>query len=100
MADKIEANYEQLGSIAKSFSQEADTIETMLKQIQSNIDQLEAGGWIGRGANSFFAEMRDDVVPGVERLQAALEEASQTTNEIAKLFREAEETASSRFRMA
>src|SRR5688500_5184591 len=100
MADKVEANYEMLGSIAKQFSQEADAIEQMLKNLESNIDQLEGGGWIGRGANAFYAELRDEVLPGVERLTQALEDASRTTSEIAKLFREAEETASNRFKMS
>jgi len=100
MAEKIEADYQQLATIAKNFAQEADTVEQMLKIIQTHLDNLEGGGWIGRGANSFFAEMHDDVLPGVQRLQAALEEASRVSGEIARMFREAEETASNRFRVA
>lgn len=100
MAEKIEANYEQLNQIAKNFTQEADAIEQMLGEINACVDSLESGGWIGRGANSFYAEMHDEVLPAVQRLREALEEAARTTGEIAKTFREAEETASAKFRVA
>lgn len=100
MAEKIEANYEQLGMIARNFTQESDVIDQMLKEVESRLGDLEGGGWIGRGAQACYAEMHDEVLPAVQRLREALEEAARTTGELARIFREAEETASSRFRVA
>ncbi|MCE7947786.1 MAG: hypothetical protein DYG88_10200 [Chloroflexi bacterium CFX4] len=41
------------------FSQHANTTTQLLNALQRQVDQLAAGGWRGRGADQFYAEMKD-----------------------------------------
>lgn len=92
-APKIRADYEGLKKIAQSFSSEADQISGMTRSVQSNIDTLRGGDWIGPGATAFYQEMDSDVTPGLKRLSAALNEAARATNQINQLINGAERDA-------
>lgn len=98
MADEIKADYDQLGQVASRFSNQSQAVEEMLRDLRSKLEKLENGGWIGEGADAFFAEMNDEVIPAVTRLIEALVEGNQVTNEISRHVRDAEEQASATFR--
>jgi WXG100 family type VII secretion target len=97
-SDEIKADYEQLEQVAGRFANQAQAIEEMLQSIRSSMDPLENGGWIGRGASSFFSEMSSEVLPACQRLINVLHDASQATKDIANVMKRAEDEASSPFR--
>ena len=98
MVDEIRADYDQLGQVASRFTSQSQAIEGMLRAVRGRLEKLENGGWIGLGANAFFAEMRGEVLPAVTRLIEALAEGAQVTNEIGRHIHEAEDQASALFR--
>lgn len=98
MSDEIRADYDQLEQIASQFANQSQAIQQMLQNVRSSMDNLENDGWIGRGSDAFFDEMHSEVLPASQRLQDALEEASQATRQIVQTIRQAEEEASSPFR--
>lgn len=97
MADTVNINYQEMAAIAKKFSQQQQQIVNMERRLKSAVQSLHNQGWIGLGSDSFFREMEDKVLPGVDRLQAALAEASQETNKISKMLTEAEQGAAGLF---
>ncbi len=97
IGNKIQADYDQLTSIANQFAQEASSTEQLTNQIMSLVGELEGGGWIGRGADSFYNEMHDLVEPGLTRLARALEDASNAVKQISNVMSQAEHEASSLF---
>ncbi|MCB0191785.1 MAG: WXG100 family type VII secretion target [Anaerolineae bacterium] len=98
MADNIiQADYEQLEDIARQFTGQGESTEALLKNIRNKFEQLENGGWIGRGADAFFKEMNGELLPAITRMGAALELASKTTLEINNIVRQSEEEAANLF---
>jgi WXG100 family type VII secretion target len=79
------------------FSQHATTTTHLLNALQRQVDQLASGGWRGRGADAFYAEMKDWVLPAVDRLVKALEEACRCTETLAERFQAAEREAAALF---
>lgn len=98
MAQQIQANYDDLQDVASRFTNQAQAIQAMLQRVSSSYSKLRGGGWQGRGADAFFGEMEDIVLPATGRLQDALEQAGQATGNIARAVKQAEEEASSLFR--
>lgn len=97
MGGKIQADYDELANISNEFLQEAAGVEQLTNQIVSLVGELEGGGWIGRGADAFYAEMHDMVEPGLQRLARALEEAGGAMRQISNIISQAEQEASSLF---
>ncbi len=99
MADEIRANYDELDDVATRFQNQSQAIQEMMQKVTSSMDKLENGGWIGRGSDAFFAEMHGEVLPAVTRLQNVLSEGSQVTKAIVKTMQQAEQEASSPFKV-
>jgi len=97
IGQKIQANYDELTSIANLFAQESSAAEQLMNQIMSLVGELEGGGWIGRGADAFFAEMHDEVEPALQRMVQALEDASSSVKQISSIISQAEQEASGLF---
>ena len=95
---KIQADYDELSQIANEFNQEASAAEQLMNNIMNLVGQLEGGGWIGRGAESFYAEMYDLVEPGMQRLVQALEDGGSSIQKISSIVEQAENEASSQFK--
>lgn len=93
----VQADYDVLESVTNTFNQLADVNQDMYNSVRSMSEQLSQEGWIGRGSNAFFAEMSQDVLPRLQRLCQALEEAGQTTRQISQIMEQAEQEARSRF---
>ncbi len=96
--DEVRADYEQLEQVANQFQAQSQAIQQMLQNVKGSMDPLVGGGWIGRGSDAFYAEMEGEVLPATQRLQAALEEASQATKKITQTMQQAEDNASALFR--
>ena len=96
-APTVRSDYDQLKNVSSSFSQQADTLNGMNQNLQGNIDTLQGGDWIGQGAQAFFKEMNDQVMPTLKRLQSAMSESARITQQISQIMKQAEENASKCF---
>jgi len=98
MFDTIEADYDRLEQVSSRFMNQTNTVQQTLSHIQGSMGNLQ-GNWIGRGSEAFFAEMQGVVLPAVTQLQQALEEGARVTNMVTQIIQQAEEEASSCFRV-
>lgn len=94
----IQAQYDQLASVAQHFGAQAEACAAMQQQLLQRLQPLEQGGWQGHGRNAFLTEMSSAVLPAVQRLIAALQSGQCTTVQISDIMRAAEEEASQPFR--
>lgn len=97
MTFKVQADYDDLARISQQFAQQASESEQTMHRIESCMQELQGGGWIGRGAQSFYQEMEDEVLPGLNRLCQALEDGASTIRRISDVLRQAEEEAAGTF---
>jgi WXG100 family type VII secretion target len=98
MADEIQADYDKLGQVSSRFNSQAQATREMTRKVRAAMQKLEQGGWIGRGADSFFAEMNGVVLPALKRMEVALTTGAQVSKEISQKMRSAEEEACSPFK--
>ncbi len=96
----VRSNHDELKTIASKFSAEADAVNQMNQNLNSNIETLKGGDWIGPGAQTFYKEMDGEVMPSLKRLNKALGEASRVTNQISQAMKNAENAASGQLRLA
>jgi len=97
MAEEIRADYDQLDEVANRFAKQAQVAEQLKKSLQSKMEPLENGDWIGQGSDAFFEEMNSDIMPAVERLIDVLQDASAVAKEIIQKLKQAEEEAQQPF---
>jgi len=98
-APQFRGDYEMLAQIAQAFGQHASLTKTSLQRIQRAVNTLQSGDWIGTGANAFYREMSDQVLPTLKRLAAALESADRTLRKVSQIIKQAEDEASRLFRL-
>jgi|SRR5579859_2886278 len=98
-APTVRSDYDQLNQISQSFSSQADTLNNMNQNLQSNFETLQGGDWIGQGANAFFQEFNNSVMPTLKRLQSALSESARITAQISQVMKQAEDDASKVFHL-
>lgn len=98
-APQFRGDYEMLAQIAQAFGQHASLTKTSLQRIQREVNTLQSGDWIGTGANAFYREMSDQVLPTLKRLAAALESADRTLRKVSQIIKQAEDEASRLFRL-
>lgn len=96
--DIIQADYDALAAVASRFGNQARSNQELLARVRQAMRPLEGGGWQGRGSAAFFGEMNGDVLPAMQRLAAALDQARSMTLDIARVVRQAEEEAARPFR--
>ena len=97
-AEIIQATYDDLETLAASFGDCAEANADLYNRIVRGFQALQDGGWQGRGAAAFFAEMDSELLPAMQRLTSALAEGRAVLLEIKSLIEEAEEEAASPFR--
>src|SRR5258708_39182275 len=98
-APTVRSDYDQLKNVAGTFSKQADALNQMNQNLQSCVDTLQGGDWIGQGANAFFKEFSDTVMPTLKRLHNAMSESARITQQIAQVMKNAEESASKVFHL-
>ncbi|MEW5988028.1 MAG: WXG100 family type VII secretion target [Chloroflexota bacterium] len=96
--EKVQANYDELATVADRFDEQATGIEGHLQKVKQSVEALQRGGWVGQGANAFFAEMEDEVLPAVQRLVVALADSCKTCSQINDTLQTAEEEAAGPFK--
>jgi WXG100 family type VII secretion target len=98
MAERVRADYDQLSEVARSFERESTELRRALDAIRRQVEVLERGDWIGKGAQAFYREMRSQVLPSLQRLVNALEAASRVTLQASRVMKEAEDDSANLFR--
>ncbi|MBI9044775.1 MAG: WXG100 family type VII secretion target [Anaerolineaceae bacterium] len=96
--DKIEVNYEELQRSAKIFQAESGDIQNLHNRLRSQVENLHGGGWIGKGADAFYREMEEVVLPAIKRLHDGLQMGAVWTGKISEAFQQAEDEASGLFK--
>ncbi len=91
---RVRADYDSLAAIARLFGQEAANARQTLSHLRRQMDVLQGGDWIGRGATAFYQEMNGAVLPSLQRLVIALETAERVAAKASQIMRAAEEEAS------
>jgi WXG100 family type VII secretion target len=97
-APRVRADYDQLAQVAHQFASQAEGAGRMLQGVRQAMQTLEGGEWIGRGATSFYQEMNSQVLPTLNRLYRALQEAQRVTQQIRTIVKGAEDEAASYLR--
>src|SRR5579859_980518 len=87
---KVRADYDALKNVAQGFSQQADETAKSLQSLQGQMETLQGGDWVGQGATAFYAEMNDQVLPTIKRLQSALQNSADITQKISQAMKTAE----------
>ena len=87
VAPIIQAQYEVLEGISGRFAQQSEQTVQMIQRLQEHLQALQDGGWEGRGAESFFREMENEVLPATQRLANALSESQAITLQIIQVLR-------------
>jgi WXG100 family type VII secretion target len=95
--DRFQAKYDELDQLAGMFANEAGQVGETMGKLKSAIENMR-DKWIGEGAQKFFNEMESEVLPALGKLQAALNEGSTKTKQMAGLIHEHEEQASNLFK--
>jgi len=90
---KVRADYDALKNVAQGFSQQADETAKSLQSLQGQMETLQGGDWVGQGATAFYAEMNDQVLPTIKRLQSALQNSADITQKISQAMKTAEDDA-------
>jgi len=97
-ADIIQAKYDELENIARCFTAQAESQTALTRRLEQNVQALRQGGWVGQGANAFFAEMDGKIFPTMQRLVSALEQAQTVTLQVKEVIQQAEEEAAEPFK--
>jgi len=97
-APRIRGDYDSLAQISQAFARRAADTQRTIQRIKRQINTLQGGDWIGKGAKAFYREMDSEVLPSLKRLATALETANRATRQIIQILRAAEEDAARIFR--
>jgi WXG100 family type VII secretion target len=99
MVKVIRAQYEELEAIALRFGWQAQHIQQLRRAIQQCVNTLQHGDWKGQGASSFFNEMDAEVLPALERLTSAMEQAQTAIRKIIDVFKQTEGQVAEQFKI-
>ncbi len=94
-APRIRVEYDNLTQIAKTFMKQGEATKSASDRLARQVDVLHSGHWIGRGADVFYQEMNDSILPSIKGLAEALAMADRVTRDIIKIMHETEEDAAS-----
>ena len=97
MAGTTKVNYDQMNGIIKSMKNEEEQIMNLLKTTKSKVESLHNNQWIGQGADSFFNEMEQTLLPALARLARALGVGSEVAQNVINTIRQADEETQSYF---
>lgn len=98
-AHLIRADYDSLAQIAKQFERQAADADRTHRRVRHQMETLQNGDWLGKGAQAFYREMDDEILPSLQRLSAAMRSADQVTRKIGQIMKQAEEDAAGLFRL-
>ena len=70
-ANLIKAEYPELASVATALDNKAYRVQ-VIKRSLTDQRNLFDGEWVGFGADRFFAEMDDEIIPALQRIRRCL----------------------------
>ncbi len=91
MAGTTQVNYDEMQAIIQSLKAEHDEIMQLLNQTRGKVEALHNNQWIGQGADRFFGEMEQTVLPAMGRLGNALNTAAGVAQQIITIIHQADE---------
>lgn len=92
-ATTVRADYDRLNQSAGDFGRQAADLRRVLVALKRQAEALQAGDWLGEGAQAFYAEMNGQILPTFNRLVGALEAAADTTRRVNQTIQQAEADA-------
>lgn len=96
-SDRFQAKYDELEQLSGMFSTQAGQVGETEWKLKQAIDNIE-DKWIGEGAKKYREEMESEVLPALGKLQAALNEGSSRTKQMAQMIHDHEQQASNLFK--
>jgi WXG100 family type VII secretion target len=96
MADKIQVDYEALAQLAADNRRRAESVEALYRKINSQ-SEVVAASWLGDSSKAFQTEMKEVLLPAIERLYRGLEHAGEAVTQISTHMRSAEDAAAALF---
>jgi len=97
MANTIQVNYDDMNNIIKGMKSEQAEMGNLYKQTKSKVESLHNNQWIGQGADKFFNEMEQSLLPAVQKLSEALGAASDAAQRVMSTIQSADEGTKSFF---
>jgi WXG100 family type VII secretion target len=92
-APRIRGDYDSLAQISQIFARHAENMQRSIQQVQRQIDTLQGGDWVGKGATAFYQEMDGEVLPALKRLATGFSTANRVARQISQILNQAEEEA-------
>ena len=97
MGRKVLLNYDELRTAVKKFRNEGEDIVQMHSTMRDRVHDLYKD-WVGEGADKFFREMENDLLPALSRLANALFYAQDVLQKIIKTIQTFDEDTAGYFR--
>ncbi len=93
MSDIIQVSYEALQQTASRFTDQGENAKALLDNLRNKTENLRAGAWAGEGADAFYNEMDNLVLPTLASLHQALFVTAQVLSQIMGDFQSSEDEA-------
>jgi WXG100 family type VII secretion target len=93
MANEIQIQYDQLRQIARQCDARGDELKRVFESLKSQVEELRQKGWKSPTASTFYQEMDEDILKGMERAHLAMAAAQTVINGVAQAFQAAEQEA-------
>jgi WXG100 family type VII secretion target len=97
-APQIRADDDSLLESAKIFARESSSMGGTLQRVKQQMETLQSGDWVGQGANAFYREMQDEILPALGKLGSALAVGDRVTRQVQQIIEQADEEAARLFR--
>ncbi len=98
MGRKVQLNYDELRTVVKKFRNEGEDIVQLHSTMRDRVHDLHKD-WAGEGADKFFKEMENDVLPALTRLSSALFYAQDVLHKIIQTIQSFDEDTARFFRI-
>ena len=97
-SDTIRGEFDGLANLAKIFARQAQSAQRTRSRLKGQVETLRSGGWLGKGANAFYREMDERLLPAFAQLEQAMSGADQLLRKVDKLLHDTEDDVTRIFR--
>ena len=98
MGRKVQLNYDELRTVVKKFRNEGEDTVRLHSTMRDRVHDLHKD-WAGEGADKFFKEMENDLLPALLRLSSALFYAQDVMHKIIQIIQTFDEDTAGYFKM-
>jgi WXG100 family type VII secretion target len=96
--DKIQVKYEELEYMMRLMHHMADKMAQKQKIYRYFMREIEEGAWLGEAATAHHHELRDEILPALQRLHDVYADIANALDQARMQFQEAEQDAAAKFR--